>query len=235
MLVLHAGIAAVNIIGNSIISQVTIRINCTICPRYLKRIYGIVVHYKEWVGQKSYIFKESDNTLTVGNFSYKMHGSCPNPFQYAINLIFSQKSYNASVIHIKNAIFSDLNNSSALYYYMNTCDSNLTSIVNISNSTAIRNVGNAKLKMFHIVLYNRKCVDMFSYKFAAGYQYLHNQVYFSFLDCTFINNSNMKSMIYIEPSSSRVITGSIDILPVLGVTRYISNALRNIITFVVTK
>ena len=50
---------------------------------------------------------------------------------------------------------------------------------------------------------------MFSYTFVVGYQYLRNQVYLSFLNCTFVSNSNMESMIYIEPSSSRVITGSV--------------------------
>ena len=148
-----AGIAAVNIRGNSNISEVTIRINCTVCPKNMVQINGIIVHYIEWVGQKQYCFKELNNTFTIKNFSYILHGSCPNRFQYAINLTSSR---NASQIHIfiKDTMFSDLNNSSALYYYMNTCNSNLTSIVNISNCTAIRNVGNAKLKMFHMVMHN---------------------------------------------------------------------------------
>ena len=206
-----AGIAAVNIMGSSIISQVTIKINCKICPENMVQINGIVVQYKEWVGQKQYSFKELHNVLTIRNLVYKLHESCTNPFQYAINLTFSQKSYNASKIHIRNVLFNDLNNSSALYYYMNTCDSNLISIVNVSNCTAIRNVGNPNQKMFHVVMYSRECVDMFDYVFAAGNQYLHNQVDFSFHYCTFINNSNMKSMIYIEPSSSRLLMGSIKI------------------------
>ena len=42
-----AGIAAVNIMGNSIISKLTIIINCTICPENPVQINGIVVH---WVG-----------------------------------------------------------------------------------------------------------------------------------------------------------------------------------------
>ena len=110
-------------------------------------------------------------------------------------------------------MFSDLNNSGALYYYMNTCDSNLTRVVRMFNCTAIRNVGNDNLKMFHVVMYNQECVDMFGYsnKLDTGYHYLHNQVILSFRACAFINNSNMTSMIYIEPSSSRLITGGINI------------------------
>ena len=207
-----AGIAAVNIMKRSIISEVIIRLTCTMCPGYLVQINGIVVNYKEWVGQKPHSFSKVQNHLTIKNFLYKLHGSCPNHFQYAMNLTISQKFYDHSVITIENVRFSDLNNSSALYYYMNTCDSNLTSVVNISNCTAIRNVGNANLKMFHIVMYNRECVDILSYRFTASYQCVHHQVFISFLDCTFINNSNMMSMIYIEPSSSRVITGSVNIL-----------------------
>ena len=207
-----AGIAAVNIIGKSIISEVTIRINCTKCPKKLVQINGIVVHYKEWVGLEQYC---KYTTLTITKFLYKMHGSCPNRFQYAINLTFSQKSCNASQIHIliKDTIFSDMNNSGTLYYYMNTCNSDLISIVKITNCNTIRNVGNDNLKMFHIVMYNQECVDMFGYsnRFDTSYHCLHDQVYLSFRDCTFINNSNMTSMIYIEPSSLRVITGSIKI------------------------
>ena len=206
------GIAAVNIMERSIISEVIIRINCTMCPEYLVQINGIVVNYKEWVEQKQYSSRKVQHYLTIRNVLYKLHGSCPSHFQYAMNLTFSQKIYDRSVITIENVRFKNLNNSSALYYYMNTCDSNLTSIVKISNCTAIRNVGNANQKMFHIVMYNQECVDILSYRFTASYQCLHHQVFISFLDCTFINNSNMMSMIYIEPSSSRVITGSVNIL-----------------------
>jgi len=96
-----AGIAAVNIIGSSIISQVSliVKINCTMCPQYLAQINGIVVNYKEWVGKMPYHFKQPQNILTIRNSLYKLQGSCPNSFQYAINLTFSQKHYNASRIH----------------------------------------------------------------------------------------------------------------------------------------
>jgi len=46
-----AGIAAVNILGSSIISQVIIGINRTMGQEHLLQVNGIVVHYKEW-GEK---------------------------------------------------------------------------------------------------------------------------------------------------------------------------------------
>jgi len=119
------GIAAVNIVGsNSIISRVMIRIYCTMFPGDPMPINGIVVHYKEWVGQMPYSFKLQ--YFSIRQFLYKFHGSCLTPF---INSTFSQKSYDAPKLVINNTIFGDLINSSALYYFMEICASNLSSAV----------------------------------------------------------------------------------------------------------
>ena len=119
-------------------------------------------------------------------------------------------SYNASSVYIKNVIFSDLKNSSALYYFVNTCNVILMNYLKVYNFTVTRNIGNHQLKMFHIVLYNWRFFDTVTHIAKVRSKHQHNQV--NFYGCKFINNSNIKSMIYIEPSSSRVIGGYIYIL-----------------------
>ena len=113
-------------------------------------------------------------------------------------------------VYINNVIFSDLKNSSALYYFMNTCNVNLTSFLKVYNFTIIRNIGNPQLKMFHVVLYNWRCFDTVFHIAKAHPKHQHNQV--DFYGYKFMNNKNMKSTIYIEPTSSRVIREYINIL-----------------------
>jgi len=209
------GIALINVVGKSEISQLSIILNCTICPTvkgYPMSINGVILLYKDW-DAPNVNYRGMYDALTIDRFLYKMHGSCSNPSQYAIKLTLSQKFYNNLFLYsIKNIIFNNVNNSSALYFHMNTCNINLTSFVKISNFTAIKNIGNPHMKMFHIVLYNNVCFDKVSYSTAKSYpKHRYNKVSLSFIDCKFNGNADMKSMIYIEPTSSRVMTGYVRI------------------------
>ena len=198
-------------IGISSITQLSIQTNCSNCPNvsgYPMPINGMVFLYEDRSIPK-YASLGKNNRLTIAQFFYTMHGSCLNPLQYAMKFTFSQKSYNASLVYIRDVFLSDLKNSSALYYFTNTCNVNLMNDLRIYNFTITRSTGNPHLKMFHVALYNWRCFDTVAYFDKDRPKLQLNQV--SFYGCKFMNNRNMKSIIYIEPTSSRVIRGSIKI------------------------
>ena len=200
------GIAAINVMGYSKVIQTYVKINCSSCSTVnanWMQINGISLRYEDWNRQYSIIYRNMRNSITIDNLLYGIYGSCKNSSHYAIRLIFSQKLFNASFVYIQNVIFSDYKNTSFLYYFTHTCSTNLKSVLEFHNITVSRNVGNTYLKMFHLVLYNKKCFDTIVPSVTENNKFQFNRI--RFISCTFVNNSDMKSMIYIEPTSSRSI------------------------------
>jgi len=153
-----AGIAGINVVGKSKISHLSIMLNCSICPTvegYPMPINGIVLLYKDWDAPNSN-YRGKYDALTLDRFLYKMHGTCSNPSQYAIIIItLSQKFYNIPFLYtIKNIIFSDVYNSSALYFHTNTCNINLTSVVKISNFTYFPSI--LQIIYFHHQIFSKQ-------------------------------------------------------------------------------
>ena len=152
-------------------------------------------------------FKWITNTA-IKNFLYHTYGSCPNALNYAIKATVSQRSYN-SFIFFEDAMFHGLKASGLLYYHVNTCKSDVESRLFIRRFVVVGNVGTPQLKLFHIVLYNEWCSDDLSLVAIKNPIQQYNQI--SFKDCKFINNSDMESLLYIQPASSQAITGYVTV------------------------
>jgi len=207
-----AGLAVVNIMGNSNLTLVQIKVNCSQFLTKPTRINGIVFHYynvdmEDKSDMININFGWITNT-TIKEFSYHIDGSCPNSTHYAINVTVSQQSYN-SYIFFQDAIFQDLMASSILYYQVNTCKSVVESRLFIRGFVVVGNVGTSQLRMFYLMLYNALCSDDLSFIAIKKPVQQYNQI--SFKNCKFINNTNIESMIYIEPASSQAITGYVTI------------------------
>ena len=95
-------------------------------------------------------------------------------------------------------------NVTALYYYGETCGIGVSNKLTIRNCIVSNNIGNPSFKMFHVTLYNIQCITLFRPKQLYYLQQYYN---ISFMKCKFENNSNMTSMIYVSPASSRATTG----------------------------
>ena len=159
---------------------------------------GIMLYYDNWNNPYN---KSSE--IQLDNFQFTTNGSCAHPIYYAITSLLLQNNANVSVV-IQNTIFTNFVNVAALYYYGEMCGIGVNNNLTVRNCIVSNNTGNPSLKMFHIVLYNIQCIRLFTSK---QLYYLQQYTFVNFTKCKFENNSNMTSMIYVSPASSRATTG----------------------------
>ena len=151
--------------------------------------------------------------LTVDNFYYSNDETCEHYLLCVIvTMLLQNDRYdvkNKFTLEIRNSIFSNLKNSSALCSYgesMEISRSMQASYRNIriKNSSFSDNTGNPNLSMFNIEIkqYHGPPPQI------ASKTQLYN--YFILFDkCTFKDNANMKALIYVSPSNAQIVTGHI--------------------------
>ena len=188
------GIFVINVRGNSTLTNISITVDYTVCPTEHERINAILLYY-DYHNNKS-------TDMQLDNFKYIINGSNAHPLQYAISMLLLQQDANVSFT-ITNSNFNDLHNVHLLYYYGETCGTFVRNSLMLINCVISNNIGFSKFKMFEIYLYNKGCFGT-----ALKEQLYCNQQYnnITFANCKFVNNSNITSMIYVTPASSRGIT-----------------------------
>ena len=198
----NAGIIIVNVRNYSKIANIhiTLQTNCPSVNISSLQTNGILIYYDNW-NNPNKTFSE----IRLDKFHFTTYGSCTHPIYYAITSLLFQNAANITVI-IQNTIFTDLINVTALYYYGETCGIGVMNHLIVQNHTVSNNTGNPSLKMFHIVLYNIQCIDLF-YLFESRQSNHQQYNNISFINCKFVNNYNMMSMIRVSPASSQATTG----------------------------
>jgi len=139
--------------------------------------------------------------LLFDNFHFATYGSNSHSTYYAISSLLFQNTSNVSVV-IQNTMFINLTNVTALYYYSEMCGFAVSNNLTIRNSVMSNIIGNPSIKMFYVILNNIKC-RYFEYRRSY---YLQQYINVNFINCTFKNNLNMSSMVYVSPASSRSVT-----------------------------
>ena len=198
------GIMAINLKSLSIITDITVALNCSdhlTLLGYPAQINGVLMYHYNSTDPREHNFKNVN--YVIDNLQYKANKGCNPISQYVLGILLFQKNYNISFT-IQNTRFNTLYNTSALYYFGETCGIGVHSNLTIRDVTVSYNVGNSLLKMFQIILYNLGCFNTAINKQLYSKQQYNN---ITFLDCNFTNNQNMKSMIHLSPSSTRAITG----------------------------
>ena len=194
-------IQIVNTQDDSKIINVKVKFNSFICAtfnNYPVQISGLTAHYSNG------IFKRSK--LTITNFYYNnTYNSCANHFHCAVAVLFFQSNVcikeqifrHNLMFHIQNSVFSNLRNSSVLYYYGEAdgeCDVEFSRTVVIENSTFSNNSADPQSKMFYIILKslprNEKVVQRKLYSVII------------FHKCIFTRNTNMEAIIYLRPPTT---------------------------------
>ena len=198
------GILAVNVRGNLTLTNISITVDYTrICPtvyEHPEQINGILFYYDHHYNNKS-------ASIQMDYFHFTGKGSCAHTLQYAITLLLFQKNANVS-LNVNNTKFSNLINVSLIYYYGETCGIFVRNILRLKNCVISKNTGFSNFKMVEIILYNKGCFD------AALLEQYCNQQYnnITFVNCKFVSNQNITSMIYVTPASSRGVTGYINVI-----------------------
>ena len=144
---------------------------------------------------------KASSTILFDNFHFTTYGSNSHSTYYAISSLLFQNSSRVFVV-IQNTAFINLTNVTALYYYSEMCGFTVSNELTIRNSVVSNNIGNPSIKMFHVILNNIKC-RYFEYR---RLYYLQRNINIKFINCTFKNNLNMSSMVYISPASSQYVT-----------------------------
>ena len=200
----YTGLFAVNVKNSSTITNLKVYVDCSRCPEFYSRISGVIFYYFTSLNNTSTKTSKQNSVINLFHYQYKTYGSCPYLFQYAITLLPFQKHHNMS-FNIHNTTFTNLENSSLLYYCAEISEIDVMCTVIIKDCLICNNMGNNQLTMLHIELSNyREIIKDISF---YHYDQQQNKIYFE--NCTFINNANIKAMIYITPGSSRMISGYI--------------------------
>ena len=191
------GILVVNVRSYSTLNNVSITVNYTICPtvyEHPEQINGILLYYDR--------LNNKTTDMQLDNFQFTTNGLCAHPSQYAITLLLFQNNTNISVM-IKNTNFNNLRNVGALYYYGESCGILAKNNLTFENCVISNNTGN--LIMFEIIQYNSQCLHI---AFLQHY-WSQQSNYIRFINCRFVDNHNITSMIHVTPPNSRTITGYI--------------------------
>ena len=204
----RVGILVVTTIVNSIMSNITVMLNCSdhsIRHDQQVQINGILIYQRN-------IALESIKSIPVKyrmtDIHYDVNEACSALTKYVIGILLFKDNHKISIT-IKNTKFDGLYNTSALYYYGGTCGINVETRLNVQNVGVSNSMGNSLLSMFRIILYNHVC-----FKIAFSKEEYCKQQYntINFISCNFVNNTNMRTMIYMAPASTRAITGYINVI-----------------------
>ena len=198
--VYFGGIIAMNVNKSFIIYSVKVQLECSDGRNfeYPTHASGILLQYKNTKG--------NNVKVKIYKFNYKVIGTCVFSSRYAIRVVSIQNKYNI-LITIQDTKFYNFNHSGALYYSMKSCKLSAVNSIYINNSVISNNIGDSTQKMFYIQLYKPTCAKKIYFKDGKTKQHscLH------FINCKFVNNTNMHTMIYIMPASTSAYAGKIRI------------------------
>ena len=152
------------------------------CDELLNSVTSGILFYN-----RDYINSARVNYEAI-NITYKTKGLCYNSI--ALVLLMVQDQYDIS-FKVYNTSFSHLCNSSIMHYYGKSCGVSNTKIVAFENCKMKYNSENPYLNMFYILVQSED--NMFSDRKQCD---RHNTV--NFRNCSFVKNSNMNSLIYIN-------------------------------------
>ena len=172
----------------SIIINVKVQINILKCHHHPIKINGLTIYYNGSA-------KVHLPSVRIEAFDYYSQKSCLKYSQNAIQCIILTSPF---AVLIENTVFANLTNSSALHYYGKVYADNTQRIsyLLIINVTVMHNTGNGYLKMFHIMLRSSTSNYIIKVESIAGFTDL-----FRFYNCSFAGNTNIETMIYVEPLS----------------------------------
>ena len=185
------GIIAININASkryksSVFQNITIIVNCTkVSPL---SSYGLIFHYNDYYSQSLPGLCE----IQLSNYKYKNIGICKD--SSALNITTIQTKFNV-LIEIFDTRFHHLFNSSILNYHGESCGGLFKTILTFKNCSVEYNQGDKNLKLFHIVVFNHGYIFSSSRENVESCDQQINII--NFRNCTFANNSDMKSILHI--------------------------------------
>ena len=186
--------------GASTFQDIRITINCS---RTSLLSSGILFYFHNHFKQLASL---RHREFHLFNYKYQTIGVCKD--SVALNIATNQTVFNV-LVKLVDSKFTHSNNSGLLKYHGESCGALVKSILNFINCSIEHNQGNKHLKLLYIVVSNNGYV--FSSKRENIDTCTKQKTIISFKNCSFINNSNMKSILYILLQNSLSANVLIDI------------------------
>ena len=187
-----SGIIAVNIFAPDVSSFIDVRIatSCGYPNSSLSKVNGIEFYYNDF-SYGTHLMKTYFITK-IRYYIYENNGLCSS--SYALFLVLIQESYGISMV-VQDTNFSQLYNSSVLYYHAESCGKIIDNVLSFINSSISHNIGNPLISLFHILVHS----DGYFYSRNRNQSTCDTQFNkIGFYYCYFINNSNMNSLLYFD-------------------------------------
>ena len=184
------GMIAINSYASkvSVFQNITIIVNCT--KMLSLSSHGLIFHYNDYYSQSSSRYCK----IQLSNYKYKNIGICMD--SSALNITTNQTNFNV-LIEVFDTHFNHLNNSSILNYHGESCGGLFRTILTFRNCSVEHNQGNKYSKLFYIVIFNHGYIFSSS-RTRENVESCDQQInIINFRNCTFSNNSDMKSILHI--------------------------------------
>ena len=171
---------------SSIFEDITITTNCskTSLPSS-----GMLLYYHN---HHSQVATPGHHEFHLFNYKYQTIGICND--SVTLNIATNQTKFEVA-INVFNTSFKYLNNSGVLKYHGESCGELVKSILNFINCNIGYNQGDRHLKLLFMVVSNH------GYAFGSRRDNIDTcdkqTNIINFRKCTFVNNSNMKSILHI--------------------------------------
>ena len=201
------GLVAVNVMEMFNITNVRVFVNCLLFNDSITMhaTNGIVLYFYDQMTTEDNTFMAANplcydqytqlnNYVTIKNFKFYSAAACSKASQNALSVILTQLLYNIT-IKVVNSSFSDLHNASVLYYYGESCGTNINNTLVFKNCQVQNNTGDM-LTLFLILAHNNGSI--FS-SVEAKQKCDRCTNFIKFINSSFTNNSNIHAMISIVP------------------------------------
>jgi len=202
------GLVAVNVMEAFNLTNVRVYINCLTLNENVTvhATNGIVLYFYDQMTTEDNNFMSAsgvcydtyvrlESYVTIKNFKFYSTVLCLNTPQNVLSILTIQLLYNTT-IKVVNCSFSDLHNASVLYYYGESCGTNIKNMLVFWNCQIHNNAGDMLTQMFLILAHNNGSI----FSSEDSKQKCDRCTNFiKFFNSSFINNSNIHTMISIVP------------------------------------
>ena len=171
------------------ITNLVVHVKCSLNNVSLSHTNGLVLY--------SYLSEKRSNTsYRIVNYTYKPDALCSKvSLQCALTISLTQSTYN-TYVKVSNTTFRNLHNVTLLNYYgkSHADTQKIWNIIAFYNCKVTRNTGTSLSKMFSFIIHGN------GYSFGSESEknsYRGHYNILKFYYCTFSDNSNFKSLLYI--------------------------------------
>ena len=175
------GMVAINNKGNKM-EYIAIT---TYCTKVTLPSNGILLQYQDYQIQPGF------HEIQLSNYKYSSFGLCKDSF--ALSIATNQTTFNVMIL-IFDTNFNYLNNSGVLNHHGEACGRLFRSILKFRNCSVEHNKGDNYLTLFHFMIYYNRS-RFIKDQYSIGHCNKQSTI-IDLSNCTFANNSNMKSILY---------------------------------------